>query len=260
MCILIQIIFKNFCLNACMMLHLHFVVRNVGWSHQPVGTSTPISKVQQEPFILDTSPVPQKEVLVNQKRKPDECDAVVTINWAKRQKKKVLPPQLSSLGKMLCRGTKKQIAKAAWKCETIRPHLYEEIVKEIHKECVYMCVKDTKKAKNWKKNMESSCLRKTDKESLENFSFDALLKELQVRAPLFLLVLKTAAFNSKDVNEKWKASITVAAATCLRNRSRSMIAFQLLVAILNRHSGFMVKEIISELIIKCLFLLLVHLQ
>ena len=139
---------------------LHFVVSDVGRSHQPVGTSTPISKVQQEPFILDASPVPQKEVLVNQKRKPDECDVVVTINWAKRQKKNL---------------------------------------KEIHKECVYMCVKDTKKAKNWKKNMESSCLRKTDKESLENFSFDVLLKELQVRAPLFLLVLKTAAFNSKDV-------------------------------------------------------------
>ena len=86
------------------------------------------------------------------------------------------------------------------------------------------CVKDTKKAKNWKKNMESSCLRKTDKESLANFSFDVLLKELEVRAPLFLLVLKAAAFNSKDVNEKWKASITVAAATCLRNRSRNMIA------------------------------------
>ena len=89
--------------------------------------------------------------------------------------------------------------------------------------------------------MKSSCLRKTDKESLENFSFDVLLKELKVRAPLFLLVLKIAAFNSKYVNEKWEASKTVAAATCLRNRSRSMIAFQLLVAILNRHSGFMVK-------------------
>ena len=67
---------------------------------------------------MDASPVPQKEVLVNQKRKPDECDVVVTINWAKRQKKKVLPPQLSFLGKMLCRGTKKQIAKAAWKYPT----------------------------------------------------------------------------------------------------------------------------------------------
>ena len=92
---------------------LHFVVSDVGRSHQPVGTSTRISKVQQEPFILDASPVPQKEVLVNQKRKPDECDVVVTINCAKRRKKKVLPPQLSSLGKMLCRGTKKTDCKSS---------------------------------------------------------------------------------------------------------------------------------------------------
>ena len=55
------------------------------------------------------------------------------------------------LGKCYVGVQKKQIAKAAWKCEIIRPHLYEEIVKETDKECVYMCVKDTKKAKNWKK-------------------------------------------------------------------------------------------------------------
>ena len=46
------------------MLHLHFVVSDVGQSHQPVGTSTPISKVRQEPSILDASPDPQKEVLI----------------------------------------------------------------------------------------------------------------------------------------------------------------------------------------------------
>ena len=95
------------------MLHLHFVVSNVGQSHQPVRMSTPISKVQQEPSILDASPDHQKQVLVNQKQKPNECDIVVTINWAKRQKRKVLPPQLSSLGKMLCWGTKKTDCKSS---------------------------------------------------------------------------------------------------------------------------------------------------
>ena len=65
----------------------------------------------------------------------------MSIKWADRTKTRVLPPELSAVGKMLCRGTKKQIARAAWQCDTIRKHLYEEVVKQIHKECVTMCVK-----------------------------------------------------------------------------------------------------------------------
>lgn len=76
---------------------------------------------------------------MKEKRKPSECGVTVSIDQTDRLKKRILPPELSSLGKMLCRGTKKQIARAAWQC-MIRPHLYEEIVKEIHKECVSMCV------------------------------------------------------------------------------------------------------------------------
>ena len=58
-------------------------------------------------------------------------------------------------------------------------------------------------------------------------SFDMLVEELRNCAPLLLLVLKTAAFNAKDEDEKWKASISVAAAVCLRNRCWSMIGLQL---------------------------------
>ena len=80
-----------------------------------------------------------------------------------------------------------------------------------------------------------------------NFSFENLFEELQERAPLFLLVLKTAAFQVNDEAEKWKPAVGVAAAVCLRNRSRNMIALQLLIAIINRHSGFMVIHC------KCIF-------
>lgn len=165
---------------------------------------------------------------------------VVTIDWEDRVRRKVLPPELSSLGKMLCRGTKKQIARAAWQCQAIRSELFAEIVKEIHKESVKMCVKENKKVT---KSRSNSCLRKTNKDSMANFSFDPVIKELEERAPLLLLVLWTAAFNVRDENEKWKASITVAVAVCLRNRCRNMIAFQLLIPLLSRHSGFMVNKI-----------------
>lgn len=168
---------------------------------------------------------------------PSECPVTVSITWADRTKTRVLPPELSAIGKMLCRGTKQQIARATWKCDEVRQHLYEEVVKQIHKECVAMCVKGTNKEK---KKRKDSCLRRTDKESIINFSFDNLILEFHERAPLFLLVLKTASLKANDHEEKWKPSVGVAAAVCLRNRSRNMIAVQLLIAIINRHSGFMV--------------------
>lgn len=168
---------------------------------------------------------------------PSECPVTVSIKWDDRTKTKILPPELSAIGKMLCRGTKEQIARATWQCNEVRKHIYEEVVKQIHKECVAMCVKGTNKEK---KKRKDSCLRRTDKESIINFSFDNLIQELQERAPLFLLVLKTAALKVKDDEEKWKQSVGVAAAVCLRNRSRNMIALQLMIAIINRHSGFMV--------------------
>ena len=90
---------------------------------------------------------------------------------------------------MLRCGTHKQIARAVWRCEAIKLHLYNEVAKQVNKECVAMCVKGTSKKT---KKREASCLRKTDKESIRNFSFDVLVLELAERAPLMLL--KMASF------------------------------------------------------------------
>ncbi len=150
----------------------------------------------------------------------------------------MLKPELSSLGKMLCRGTIKQIVRAAWKCEQVRAHLFTEVAKQIHKECIIMCAKGSKKET---KKRKDSCLRKTNKESIVAFSFDQLITELKERAPLLTLVLKTAALRKLDVEDKWKQSVGVAAAICLRNRSRNMTALQLMISIMIRHSGFVVS-------------------
>ena len=61
----------------------------------------------QEPANQLASPTLDERINVKEKRSPSDCDVVVTIDWEDRTKRKVLPPELSSLGKMLCRGTKK---------------------------------------------------------------------------------------------------------------------------------------------------------
>ncbi len=100
--------------------------------------------------MTSTPKKPKKERLLsnvenisgNKKRKlPSECPVSVEVEWSTEKRKKHLHPDLSSLGKMLCRGTFRQIAKAAWNCKPLKKHFYEEIAKQIHKECIVLCQK-----------------------------------------------------------------------------------------------------------------------
>ena len=172
----------------------------------------------------------------------DSCKVTIQIHWPSKVRQKELDKDISSLGKMLCRGTYKQIARAAWRCKKLQQHFLEEIARQIHNECSAMCKGETKKKL---KVRELSCLRKTDKENIANFSFEQLEKELKERAPLFQLVLKTASLRVEDRSKSSMLSIGAAAAVCLKNRSRNMIAFQLVLAIITHISGFSVSEFLE---------------
>ena len=72
-------------------------------------------------------------------------------------------------------------------------------------------------------------------------SFENLDNELRERAPLFQLVLKAASLRLEDKDKAWMTSVGIAAAVCLKNGSKGMTAVQLLISLINRHSGFMVR-------------------
>lgn len=237
-------------------LHSPTILEHNGQNIVPAVMSTPavkqvadacfISPITSENATSTNNENIQKKAEVKAKKAPNECPVTVSINWTDRTKVNVLKPELSSLGKMLCRGTMKQIARAAWKCEQVRTHLFAEVAKQIHKECIIMCAKGSNKET---KKRTDSCLRKTSKESIIAFSFDELINELKERAPLLTLVLKTAALRKLDGEEKWKQSVGVAAAICLRNRSKNMTALQLLISIIIRHSGFVVSKVFHNYLI-----------
>eukprot|EP00794_Sanderia_malayensis_P001540 gene1540-1703_t len=63
----------------------------------------------------------------------------VRIQCPSNVKEKELHPTLHPLGKMLCRGTYKQIAAAAWKQANIRHNLLMLLAKEIDKDCSGLC-------------------------------------------------------------------------------------------------------------------------
>lgn len=63
----------------------------------------------------------------------------VEVQWRSKTRRRILPVDLSSLGKMLCRGTYAQVARAAWRNDKLREQLILLVVKEIDKECSGMC-------------------------------------------------------------------------------------------------------------------------
>lgn len=105
---------------------------------------------------------------------PSTVDVSVKVKWpSKPDKERKLPESLESLGKMLVRGTYKQIANAAWKNDDIRQELIELMATDVNKECTQLCSKK-----------DPSCLRKKDKESMLSFTMEKFYEELIVKANL----------------------------------------------------------------------------
>ncbi|KAJ7391509.1 hypothetical protein OS493_018560 [Desmophyllum pertusum] len=98
----------------------------------------------------------------------------VTVEWRSKTKHNNLHEGLESLGKMLCRGTYKQIAGAVWRNPILKKHVQQLFLQEVDRECTALC-----SLKN------PSCLRSPKKEDLQSFSFKKFNSELESKAPLF---------------------------------------------------------------------------
>lgn len=168
---------------------------------------------------------------------------LVTVEWPSRTKDNVLHEGLESLGKMLCRGTYKQIAGAVWRNPILKKHVQQLFLQEVDRECTALC-----SLKN------PSCLRSPKKEDLQSFSFKKFTNELESKAPLFSAVLWTASVRkSKREDEFWVPAVCMSAAVLLKNRSPCMNAMQLLNTIILYHTGIIVSTEISDIITKAIF-------
>ena len=162
----------------------------------------------------------------------------VTVQWRSRTSSRILPHDLQSLGKMLCRGTYLQVARAAWRCAKVREHIILLFLKEIYRECAAMCSRKS-----------PSILRKTSKEDIVNFSLTKLDNELRERTHLLRSVLMAASIRKSSLersNLYWMPAVCMASSICLKNRSPHMTVVQLLNTIFIQHSGLMVCCILNE--------------
>ncbi len=163
---------------------------------------------------------------------------------------------------MLCRGTYKQLATAAWKHSELRSNIIELFLKEIDKECIRLCA-DKRKPNNSKRSAKilenspakkvseekqeknaPSCLRLTSKEEILGFTFEKFDEELSNRAPLMksaLMAMSWRRSKKKEDDPFFTPAVCMAAAVCFKNRSRRMTAVQLILTLMMKHSGYMVS-------------------
>ncbi len=155
----------------------------------------------------------------------------VKLQWPSQTRERHLPEDLQPLGKMLARGTYKQIANAVWNNPILRKQLQILAVKHVDKECHSLCSKTN-----------PSCLQSPNKDALLNFSFEKLQKELEQRAPFIHAILQTSCVNKRNAEKRseWVPSVGMAAAIILRNKSSRLNAVQLLLSIFLYHSSWSV--------------------
>ena len=119
-----------------------------------------------------------------------------------------LPKDLESLGKMLVRGTYKQIENAAWKIPSVKEKWKSWWWKKFEKEATQLCSKK-----------DPRCLRATDKNSMLSLTMEKVHYEIKTRAPMFHSCLSAASINRRS--RAWScsntnfAAVVMAAAVCL---------------------------------------------
>ena len=118
------------------------------------------------------------------------------------------------------------------------PTLREAIVKEstIRNECKVLC----------KRLPSLSLLRSSSFKSLLEFNPKDVLKELSIKAPVLLAILKAAA--SSCCSEPTQAVIAMAAAVLLKSRSQNMCKLQAVVSSL-LYAGHSSKKVFTIIIL-----------
>ena len=199
----------------------------------PTASKVPLPTVTNKTMQDASTQTTKKKVDIQHDKAGKKITPVfVRVEWESGEREKQLPQSLCSVGKMLLRGTFKQIAAAAWRCYELKPYLIKEVLKSVHTECANLCSRK-----------EPSLLRKTSKADMLDFGFEKLGDELKVRTPLLHGILRTACLR-KAVQESdisWLPPVCMAAAVCFKNRSPKMTSVQLLVSVILQHCGLTVS-------------------
>ena len=147
-----------------------------------------------------------------------KVDVSVRVQWPSKEAKRKLPQDSESPGKMLIRGAYRQITHATWKNSSVQKEITELMRKDIKTEASPLCSKK-----------EPSSLQKTNKESMLYFTMEKASEEINSKS------------RAKQECTTHFGAVAMAAAVCLRNRSKYMNTAELLLTIFLYHSNWLVR-------------------
>ena len=91
-----------------------------------VGSQTSLDRVSHKSCPIEASDLEAGS---------DETNVFARVEWKSSTSERLLPPCLKSLGKMLVRGSFKQISNATWRCINLRHFILKEVLECLHAEC-----------------------------------------------------------------------------------------------------------------------------
>ena len=125
------------------------------------------------------------------------------------------------------------MASAAFKVKKLKAELLKFALKEIQMEaCLLVSSK------------HPSILRSVDVESMAELSLENICQELRRRAPLIFSVMWSIALSKHSVKQhaqmEWLPSVAAGASILLKERSRFMNGFQLMLTMVIKYTGYQV--------------------
>lgn len=142
-----------------------------------------------------------------------------------------MTPKRKRLCQPLIRGSRYSLAKKCLDDEETRKYLIKCIGKTLQNEIANLC-----------SNKHSSILKDKSKQAMESFSWDKLVAEMEINAPMLLSLLNKCTETPRTSRPNRQAIIGTICGILCKNRNHSACLFQRIVSIL-LYSGHSSKSV-----------------
>ena len=168
-------------------------------------TSTPVTK-----------PSPKKNSL-----NKTNTNVTITVEYPSKTVNKTLTSEFEAIVKAIVHGPPSRIAKAVFKCKSIRTIVIEQVLRAVSNEVDNLCSK-----------RDPSLLRKNEKDDLINYDMLKLCEEWKRRAPIFYAFLLTCSTSKRHMHHStWFPSIAVSGSILLKQRNNHMSATAIVIGL-----------------------------
>jgi hypothetical protein len=168
-------------------------------------TSTPVTKPSREKNSLNKT----------------NTNVTIKVEYPSKTVNKTLTSEFEAIVKAIVHGPPSRIAKAVFKCKSIRTIVIEQVLRAVSNEVDNLCSK-----------RDPSLLKKNEKDDLINYDMLKLCEEWKRRAPIFYAFLLTCSTSKRHMHHStWFPSIAVSGSILLKQRNNHMSATAIVIGL-----------------------------